>query len=182
MVPPRGKKQALKMLHESHPGMARMKALARSHMWWPGMDKEIEQHVKECSNCQSTLKDPPPVPLHPWFWPEKPWSRVHIDYAGPMEGKMYLLMVDAHSRWMEVHSDTSARSTATIELLQKSFATLGLPEAVVSDNATAFTSSEFTEFLKRNGIRHVRTPSNHQARAVREPYIQTFEKFKYLQE
>ena len=161
VVPPRGRKRALQMLHESHPGMVRMKALARSYMWWPGMDKEIEQHVKQCSDCQTTRKDPPPVPLHPWTWPEKPWSRIHIDYAGPMEGKMFLLMMDAHSKWMEVHSTNSATSTATIELLRKSFATLGLPEVVVSDNATAFTSSEFVEFLKRNGIRHVRTPPYH---------------------
>ena len=102
-------------------------------------------------------------------WPEKPWSRVHIDYAGPMEGKMFLLIVDAHSKWLEVHSTNSATSTATIELLRKSFATLGLPEVVVSDNATAFTSLEFTESLKRNGLV--------------ERAVQTFkESFKGLQE
>ena len=184
VVPPRGRTRALKMLHESHPGMARMKALARSYMWWPKMDKEIEQHVKECPDCQSTRKDPPPVPLHPWTWPEKPWSRVHIDYAGPMEGKMFLLVVDAHSKWMEVHSANSATSTATIELLRKSFATLGIPEVVVSDNATAFTSSEFTEFLKNNGIRHVRTPPYHPAsNGLVERCVQTFkEGFKRLRE
>ena len=90
VVPPRGRKRALQMLHESHPGMVRMKALARSYMWWPGMDKEIEQHVKQCSDCQTTRKDPPPVPIHPWTWPEKPWSHIHIDYAGPMEGNYVL--------------------------------------------------------------------------------------------
>ena len=65
VVPPRGRKQALQMLHKSHPRMARMKALARSYVWWPGMDREIEHYVKECSDCQSTQKDPSSVPLHP---------------------------------------------------------------------------------------------------------------------
>ena len=148
------------------------------------MDKEIEQHVKQCSDCQTTRKDPPPVSLHPWTWPEKPWSRIHIDYAGPVEGKMFLLTMDAHSKWMEVHSTNSATSTATIELLRKLFATLGLPEVVVSDNATASTSSEFVEFLKRNGISHVRTPPYHPAsNGLAERAVQTFkEGFKRLQD
>ena len=183
VVPPRGRKQALQMLHESHPGIARMKALARSYMWWPGMDKEIEHYVKECSDCQSTQKEPPSVPLHPWTWPERPWSRVHIDYAGPLEGKMFLLIMDAHSRWMEIHVTNTASSMATIELLRRSFATLGLPEVVVSDNGTAFTSLEFSEFMKRNGIRHVRTPPYHPAsNGLVERAVQTFkEGFKRLQ-
>ena len=93
VVPLRGRKRALQMLHESHRGMVRI-----SYMWWPGMDKEVVQHVKQCSDCRATRKDPPPVPFHPWTWPEKPWSRIHIDYAGPMKGKMFLLMMDAHSK------------------------------------------------------------------------------------
>ena len=175
VVPSQGRKRALQMLHEGHPGIARMKSLARSYMWWPGMDKDIEHQVKACSDCQSTRKDPPPVPLHPWTWPERPWSRVHIDYAGPMEGKMFLLMMDAHSKWMEVHVTNSATSTATIELLRRTFATHGLPEVMVSDNGTAFTSSEFAEFVKRNGIRHVRTPPYHpSSNGLVERAVQTF--------
>ena len=73
---------------------------------------------------------------------------------------MFLLISDAHSKWLDIHSSTSL---ATIELLRRSFATLGLPETVVSDNATAFTSSEFAEFLSKNGIRHIRTPPYHPA-------------------
>ena len=76
-----------------------MKLLARGYLWWPGMDREIEDRVKSCLVCQTTTKDPPVTPLHPWSWPEKPWTRVHIDYAGPLEGKMFLLIADAHSKW-----------------------------------------------------------------------------------
>ena len=78
--------------------------------------------------------------------------RIHIDYAGPLEGKMFLLIVDAHSRWLEIHSTNLSMSTATIELMRKTFAGLGLPEVMVSDNATAFTSAEFSEFLRNNGF------------------------------
>lgn len=91
------------------------------------------------------------------------------DYVGPFEGKMFLL---AHSKWLEVHMTNSAPLLAKIELLRKSFACLGLPDVVVSDNAATFTSDDF---LKKNGIRHVRTPPYHPAsNSVIEYAVQTF--------
>ena len=175
VVPGKGQKRALQMLHEAHPGAARMKTLARSYLCWPGMDREIEDHIKNCTTYQTTRKDPPVTPLHPWGWSERPWTRVHIDYAGPLEGKMFLLIADAHSKWLEAHITNTATSSATIELLRRSFATMGLPEVLVSDNVTAFTSSEFTEFLKKNGIRHVRTQPYHPAsNGLVERAVQTF--------
>ena len=163
------------LLHEAHPGIVRMKSLARGYMWWHGMDKEIELSVKECPTCQSTRKMPPTAPLHPWARPSKPWSRVHVDYAGPLEGKMFLLIVDAYSKWMEVHATSSSTSTTTIELLGKSFASLGLPEVLVSDNATRFTNEEFAVFVKKNGIRHIRSPPYHpSSNGLAERAVQTF--------
>ena len=65
------------MLHDGHPRMTRMKAIARGVVWWPAS-------------------------LHPWEWPSQPWSRLHIDFAGPFEGKMFLVVVDSHSKWLDV--------------------------------------------------------------------------------
>ena len=152
-----------------------MKSLARGYLWWPGMDKDIEECVKKCDVCQQTRKDPPAVPLHPWVWPDKPWTRVHIDYVGPLEENMFLLIADAHSKWIEIHATNSSTSSATIELLRKTFSSLGLPEVLVSDNATAFTSAEFSEFLQKNGICHVRTPPYHPAsNGLVERAVQSF--------
>ena len=152
-----------------------MKSLARGYIWWPGIDKDIETCVKECTACQSVSKQPPVVPLHPWGWPEKPWSRVHVDYAGPFEGKMFLLMIDAHLKWLEIHVTNTATSTSTIERLRRSFASLGIPEVLVLDNATVFMSEEFGDFLKRNGVHHIRTPPYHPAsNGLVERAVQTF--------
>ena len=175
VVPEKGRKQVVKMLHTAHPGIVCIRSLARSYVWWPGIDKELEDYVKSCDACQTNAKSPPSLPLHPWPWPTKPWSRVHIDYAGPFEGKMFLLIIDAYSKWVEIHMTTSSTSATTIDSLRKSFATLGVPEVVVSDNATAFTSEEFQTFLKRNGIKHVRTPPYHPAsNGLVERMVQTF--------
>ena len=45
--------------------------------------------------------------------------------------------------------------------MRKSFSTLGLPEVIVLDNATNFTSEEFATFMRKNGIRHVKSPPYH---------------------
>ena len=54
------------------PGVCRMKTLARSYVWWPGIDKDIESCVQSCSLCQVNRKMPVVVPLHPWEFPQKP--------------------------------------------------------------------------------------------------------------
>ena len=117
-----------------------MKSLARSYVWWPSMDSDIEQRVKNCQLCQQHLNAPAKAPLHPWEWPERAWSRVHVDYAGPMDGLMFLIVVDAYSKWMEVVPVKSATSQATIEKLRTIFVTHGLPEMLVSDNGSAFAT------------------------------------------
>ena len=57
----------------------------------------------------------------------------------------------------------------------ESFATLGLPEVIVSDNAANFTSEELEHFLKKNDIKHLRTPPYHPAsNGIAERAVQTF--------
>ena len=65
-----------KVMEELHRGVVRMKALARSYIWWwPGMDHDIERWAKSCSPCTQVRSDPTPVALHPWVWPCKPWRQ-----------------------------------------------------------------------------------------------------------
>ena len=97
----------LRKLHSSHPGMSRMKSLAGSYVWWPGLDKSVENLASSCSVCQVLKQAPPTAPLHLWVWPTKPWQLVHVDFAGPFIGKMYLVAVDAHSKWPEVYEMSS---------------------------------------------------------------------------
>ena len=163
VVPPQGRSKVLTELHEAHPGESRMKALARSYVWWQGMDQEIVKKVKGCDKCQSNQSAPAEAPLHPWEWPGLPWSRIHIDYTGPYKGEMFLVVLDAYSKWLEVHRMKSITSTATIEKLREMFATHGLPATVVSDNGSNFTISEFQEFMKKNGIKHIKVAPYHPA-------------------
>ena len=103
IVLPQGRQVILDELHETHPGINKMKALAHSYLWWPGMDNQIVNMVKSCSVCQESRPTPAVAPLHPWEWPSQPWSRIHLDFAGPFLDHMFLVIVDAHSKWIDVH-------------------------------------------------------------------------------
>ena len=107
--------------------------------------------------------------MHSWEWPDRPWARIHIDYAGQVKGRMILVIVDSHSKWIEAHVVSSATSQATIEKLRLVFSIHGIPEVIISDNGTAFTSQEFTEFVRSNGIKHLTSAPYHPAGWLRGP-------------
>ncbi len=175
IVPPQGREEIMNVLHDSHPGIVRMKGIARSHIWWPKMDAAIEERVRSCQVCQAHQKVPAPAPLHPWEWPSRPWSRIHIDYAGPFMGKMFLLVIDAYSKWLDVHLVNTANTQGTLTKLRQTFANHGLPEVIVSDNGTVFTSEEFKEFCRRNSIRHLTSAPYHPStNGLVERAVQTF--------
>ena len=98
VVPRNLQERLLEDLHRDHRGAVRMKSLAHSVMWWPGMDTDIEALAKACTSCKAVKSAPSQAPLHPWWWSEFPCQRVHMDLAGPFRGKMFMFLVDAHSR------------------------------------------------------------------------------------
>ncbi len=140
-----------------------MKSLARMYVWWPGLDKDIEKSVCQCGACQEVQSSPPATPLHPWKWPSRRWARVHLDFAGPFQGKLFFVMIDAHSKWIEAVCTSSTSFQIVVEELRTIFSKFGLPETIVTDNGSSFTSQEFRKFLKNNGIRHTTSAPYHPA-------------------
>ena len=175
LIPKKLQSSILLELHRDHPGMSRMKAMARSYVCWPGLDKDIEDVAKSCVPCQSVKQAPAAAPLHPWIWPARPWQRVHIDFAGPFLGKMYFLAIDAHSKWPEIFEMTSTTTSKVVEVLRHLFASYGLPEQIVSDNGPQFTSSDLGEFLRLNGVRYIRcAPYHPSSNGAAERLVRTF--------
>ena len=177
IIPAKLQSAVLQSLHMGHPGITRMKAIARSYFWWNGLDKDIEKLANLCESCQAVKSSPAVAPLHPWVWPDAPWKRLHVDFAGPFLGRTFLIVVDAHSKWPEVITMSSTTSQSTIEVMRSLFSRYGLPEQLVSDNGTQFTSEEFTQFMKRNGVKHIRSAPYHPAsNGLAERFVQTFKR------
>ena len=163
IVPPQGRDVVLQELHEGHPGMTKMKSLARMYVWWPNLEKDVERSVQLCHHCQEQQSAPPVALLQPWKWPSRPWARLHMDFAGPVNGKMILIVIDTHSRWIEAYPTKTATSSAVIELSRVLFSQFGIPEVLVTDNGPCFVSEEFEIFLVKNGIKHITSALYHPA-------------------
>nr|XP_023662355.1 uncharacterized protein K02A2.6-like [Paramormyrops kingsleyae] len=167
----------LQQLHAGHSGIVRMKEIARSYFWWPGMDRQIEEMATSCSACQKTRNNPPLAPLHPWEFPQEAWQRVHIDFAGPVEDRMFLVAVDAHSKWPEVAIMKSTTTEKTIEKLGEMFSHFGSPAQLVSDNGPQLVSQEMSVFLQANGVQHITSAPYHPAtNGLAERFIQTLKR------
>jgi hypothetical protein len=175
IIPNALRPEVMKELHQGHPGIVRMKSLARSFVWWPNLDADIEKRVQTCVHCQSVRPEAPEAPVHPWEFPEKPWYRLHIDYAGPFHGFMWLIVVDARTKWPEVIRLKSSTSEATVTALLNLIARFGVPKQIVSDNGPQFTSEEFRLFCDRFKIQHVRTSPYHpRSNGEAERFVRTF--------
>ena len=86
-----------------------------------------------------------------------------------------MVIVDAHSKWLEVVPMSTTTTEKTLDVLRSMFARYGLPEQLVSDNGPQFVSSEFERFMKENGIKHIRTSPYHPAsNGEAERFVQTF--------
>ncbi|XP_062713126.1 uncharacterized protein K02A2.6-like [Aedes albopictus] len=177
VIPALYRKRCLVQMHKGHPGIQRMKAVARSFVYWPCLDEDIIDHVRACHGCASAARSPPKVTPEPWPKPTVPWQRIHVDYAGPLEGEFYLVTVDAYSKWPEIFPTKSITSKATINLLRSLFANKGMPQVLVSDNGTQFTSAEFKQFCSENGVEHVTTaPFHPQSNGQAERFVDTFKR------
>ena len=180
VVPSKWRKTVLHELHQGHQGIVRLKQLARSHVWWPKIDQDLEDTVNDCAPCQEHRNTPPKSPLNPWSWPEVPWERIHVDFAGPVKGQMLFVVVDSHSKWPEVCIMNKTSSGQTITALREMFARNGLPRELVSDNGPQFTSQEFLQFMTTNGIRHITSSPYHPAsNGAAERFVQTVKRALY---
>lgn len=111
--------------------------------------------------CAANRSAPPRAPPAPWPRPAGPWQRLHLDYMSVGQ-KVYLVVIDAYSKWLECIEMTSGTtSRCLIAKLKQLFASFGLPLFLVSDNDAKIVSQEFITFCSENGIKHITSPIYH---------------------
>ena len=175
IIPSTLRNHILKLLHLGHFGMQRMKQLARSTVYWPRIDFDIENLCRKCTSCGQFQNKPAKPSIHPWMMPEKPWSRLHLDHAINFLGRNWLVLVDAYSKYPCIHPTTSTSSKSTTAILEQEFAHFGYPHTLVTDNATTFMSQEFQAWCKQRGIVHLTGAPYHPAtNGAAERLIQSF--------
>ena len=173
-IPEELRKNTLTVIHSAHMGIVKCKQRARELVFWPGLNKQIEDVVSRCSTCLKDRKKPPKEPMVIQPIPTLPWSKVGVDLC-ELNGESYLIMVDYYSNYIEVtpiQKDT--RTTVVIKHMKENIARFGIMDTLISDNGPQFTSAQFREFTKTYDINHITSSPNHQqANGLAEKAVQT---------
>ncbi|XP_037564659.1 uncharacterized protein K02A2.6-like [Dermacentor silvarum] len=148
VIPQSIRSRVLQLLHAGHPGVEKTKMVARSHVWWPGLDQDIAHMGQSSQVCQEHQWASRHVEITPWPFTQRPWFRLHVDFGGPFKGHYFLARQVSAAHW--------------------------LPDVIMSDNGPAFASTEYLAWLTKNGIRRMMVPPYHPAsNGAAERVIQT---------
>uniref|UniRef100_A0A914QA85 RNA-directed DNA polymerase n=1 Tax=Panagrolaimus davidi TaxID=227884 RepID=A0A914QA85_9BILA len=161
VIPPSMQNEILKFIHRSHFGLEKTKMHARSHFWFPRMTQLITATVQTCHSCNVNAKINPKKFCSTWPAAEKNWSRVHIDFAGPFLGHMWLIIIDSRSKYPFVIKMIKTTAAATIKALDSVFTLVSYPDFVISDNGPQLTSAELKSYFENHKVQHKFTPPYH---------------------
>ena len=154
IVVPKGlRSRVIEICHEGHMGIVKTKQLLRSKVWFPGIDRHIENLVADCLPCQACLSRATQDPLKMSPLPKGPWVQVSADMCGPFPtGELVLMVLDAYSWYPEVEIVKSTSAEAVVLALERMFAIDGIPEEVKTDNDTLFQNDAFARFSKKDSF------------------------------
>ena len=153
------RKRILERIHEGHMGVAKCRERAAQSVWWPQIGKDIKSRVASCRHCLERQPTQISEPLMPSALPERPFQKVGVDIF-EFRSSHFLVQVDYYSRYIDVTCLPSLSSATVIGKLKTFFSHHGVPETVISDNGTQFSSAEFAAFAQKWNFHHV-TSSPH---------------------
>jgi transposase InsO family protein len=180
LIPSSLQNRVVELAHQSHLGIVRIKRLIRSKVWFPGIDKMVDNKVKSCMACQAAERSGTnPAPLHMSTLPRAPWVELSIDFFGPIAPtREYLLvLLDDYSRFVLVEIMFSTTAEVVIRHLEHIFSLFGNPETLKSDNGPPFQSNDFANYARQTGFKHrLITPLWPMANGMDESIMKTMAK------
>ncbi|XP_064464578.1 uncharacterized protein K02A2.6-like [Ornithodoros turicata] len=164
----------LRKVHQAHRGIVAFKRLAGESVYWPTLNKDVEDLVSSCIICQSGQKANPHQPLLDRDLPTRPWEKLAVDLFH-CQGATYILVVDYFSKYVEVKRMDTTTATSVILFLKDIFARFGIPTVLVSDQGPPFSSESVKTFLQEWDIDHEpSSPGYPRSNGQVERTIQTF--------
>jgi hypothetical protein len=152
-----------------HFGHFKTSQYVRRTYWWPSMMADIETFCRSCGMCQTT-KDSPQRPsglLHTLPIPDRPWQSVGMDFMGPLpvsKGYDYLMVVIDRLTSMVRLTPTTVKVTVSQVAwlyINEVIKLHGLPESIVSDRDSKFTSLFWREIHRVLGTKFLMSTSFH---------------------
>ena len=172
LVPQRHRSATLDGCHQevAHQGQRRSTALMQERFWWPGMTRDLGNHIKKCSRCRKYEAAPPVAPMKPLAC-SGPGELLHVDFTSIEETvplkedpviRNVLVLQDHFSKYIVAYvvKDQTAH-TAAETLRNGYFGLFGAPAYLVSDQGKAFTGHVITHLCELYGVQKLRTSPYH---------------------
>ena len=159
VIPKCMQKSILAKIHEGHQGIEKCRKRGREAIYWPHINADIEQMVKNCSACLKFSAQKPAEPLKPHEIPLRPFQKVSSDLFS-CGNKEYIIITDNFSFYPEVLKLPNTSAASVIECHKTVFARHGTPDVLMTDNGPQYTSTDFKTFSKKWDFEH-QTSSPH---------------------
>ena len=171
VIPHELQEEYLHHIHEGHLSVKKAQENAKEHMYWPGINADIEDFTQRCQECikwSQIAKEP----LQPHDIPEGPWRKLGMDYFN-FNGNSYVLICDYFSKFPSLYRAKTSFWSLRDHLIDL-FSIEGYPDKIVLDNGPPFQSKEFVKFLSGLGIKHTTSsPGYLHSNGFIECHIQT---------
>ena len=158
-------------LFRGHLEMEKTEDLIQTNFFWPGLHEDLTSFCRSCDVCQKTVArgSEPRAPLGDMLLINQPFKRVAIDLVGPLAPttnkghRCILTLVDYATRYPEAVALKNIDTETIAEALLDMFSRVGVPEEVLSDLGTQFTSDCMKEVSRLLSIRRLTTSPCHLA-------------------
>ena len=172
IIPKAMQTNILDLIHESHLGIEKCKARARSTVYWPGMSRDIHDTVAKCATWLTHRYKNQKEPMIPHSITDRPWQKLGSDVF-EHKGKPYLVVVDYYSKFIETSLMRDKTAGTIVTHMKSIFARHGIPEELVSDNMP-YNSKEFKQFATDWGFKvTTSSPTYPQSNGLSEKAVQT---------
>ena len=175
VIPKDLQSRVIALAHQSHLGIVKTKQLLREKVYFPGIDKQVENVCQGCIPCLASTPKKTFEPLQMSNLPDAPWTEISMDFCGPFPNGCYLMVVmDEYSRFPIVEIIHSLSAKTVIPHLDKIFSLFGCPVTLKTDNGPPMNSEQFKKFAKYVGFEHRKiTPLWPKANSECERFMKT---------
>ncbi|XP_062590636.1 uncharacterized protein LOC134252230 [Saccostrea cucullata] len=173
IVPSKFRHIVMKLAHESimsgHLAISRTISRILSEFFWPGMQSEIKRFCRSCDTCQRTVSKGTvtKVPLGRMPLIDVPFKRVAVDIVGPLhppteKGNRFILtLVDYATRFPQAKALPGINTERVAEALLEMFSYTGIPEEILTDMGSQFTSGLMKEVSRLISLKQLTTTPYH---------------------
>ena len=160
IVPSTLRKHYMKLLHTSHLGIAKTKTLARTAVYWPGINAQIEELIQSCESCNIYRTKQKQESEIKHDIPDRPWTKIGTDLF-VLNSNDFLIVVDYTTNYFDLSLLPDKKSSTVVKHTKQIFSKFGIPKIVVSDNGPEFVGKPYNDFSKHWDFLHITSSPNY---------------------